>query len=88
MNKADLEAHVAKLERGLARAKAQNGDLKKALKEAQQPTNVEAAPPAAKPAKATRKKASSTPVRRTRRTKEEMAAAGRVEDTEAASPDE
>ena len=88
MNKADLEAHVVKLERGLARAKAQNAELKKALKDAQQSTTMEAAPPAAKPARATRKTASSAPVKRARRTKAEMAQAAEAQETEAASSDD
>ena len=87
MNKAELEAHVVKLERGLARAKAQNAELKKALKEAQQPTKSAVAPPAAK-AKTTRKKGGSTAVKRTRRTKAEMAAAAQAQEPEAASSDE
>ncbi len=87
MNKAELEAEVIKLERGLARAKAQNIELKKAIKEAQQPTQSAVAPPAAE-AKTTRKKASSTPAKRTRRTKAEIAAAAQAQEPEAKSSDE
>ncbi len=43
MNKADLEAHVFKLERSLARVRAQAAELKKALKDAQQLANAKAA---------------------------------------------
>ncbi len=87
MNKAELEAHVVKLERGLARAKAQNAELKKALKEAQQPGKPATAPPPAE-AKTTRKKTSGTPAKRTRRTKAEMAAAAQAQEPETDSSDE
>ncbi len=82
MNKAELEAHVVKLERGLARAKVQTAELKKTLKEAQQPATSADAPPAPK-AKTTRKKANSTPVKRTRRTKAEMAEAAQAQESDA-----
>ena len=87
MNKAELEAQLVKLERGLARAKAQNTELKKALKEAQQPTGSAVEPPMAV-SNPVRKKASSTPAKRTRRTKAEMAAAAQAQEPEADSSGE
>ena len=72
MNKAELEVQVVKLERSLARARAQTAELKQALKEAQQPATTT-------PAK-TSKKAT--------RTKAEIAAAEEAQDTEAAQSDE
>ncbi len=65
MNKADLEAHVVKLERGLARARTQTAELKKALKEAQQ-ASAKTAEPSSAPTKATRKRSSGNPVKRGR----------------------
>ena len=83
MNKAELEVQVIKLERSLARARAQTAELKQALKGAHQPAATATARPETATTKTTRKKATSTPVKRTRRTKAEMAAAEQAENAEA-----
>ena len=87
MNKAEIEAQVVKLARGLARAEAQTTELKKTLKDAQQPTKSPEAPPVAE-AKTTLKKAGSTPVKHTRRTKADMAVAAQAHEAEINSSDE
>lgn len=81
MNKAELEAHVVKLERSLARAKTQTADLKRALKEASQPAataNPRRAPAAAK----AKYKNDVPPAKRARRSKAEVAAAEQAQDTD------
>ena len=82
MNKAELEAQVAKLERSLARVRTQNAELKQALKEAELPAKAATPLPSAS-AKTAGKNIGSTPAKRGRRTKAEMAAAEKAQETEA-----
>ncbi len=77
MNKAELETHVIKLERSLARARTQTAELKKALKEAQQPPAAKAAEPSA-PAK----ESSGSLVKRARRPEPANAASEQGESIE------
>lgn len=60
MNKADLEAHVTKLERTISRLREQNKELKRAAVERPEP--VEAPEPKAKPARRSSKPAAEAPV--------------------------
>ena len=82
MNKAELEAKILKLERSLARARAQNAELKQALKEVPQPARAETAQPAATSTK------TSTPAKRGRRSNAEIAAAEQAQGTEPGPSDD
>ena len=81
MNKAELEAKILKLERSLARARAQNAELKQALKEVPQPARAETAQPAATSTK-------TSPAKRGRRSNAEIAAAEQAQGTEPGPSDD
>ncbi len=82
MNRAELEAQILKLERSLARARAQNAELKQALKDVPQPAGTATARPAATST------TTSIPAKRGRRSNAEIAAAAEAQGTEAGRSDD